>query len=118
MRKLIPFLLFSFCGSMVFAQSGGDRNGDSKESSFAESLRLEIVTGIKKKMSADTSLQKSQETMNEYYKACGLTPSIQKNTTPEPSKSYKAAPETIGITIAELHRSLAAKKSTEAVKEN
>jgi len=118
MRKLIPVLIFTFSGSIAFAQSGSDRIGDGRENGFAESLRLEIVSGIKKKMSSDTSFQKSQETMNEYYKACGLTPSIQKCAQPEPAKSFKAAPETITVTITELNRSIAAKKHNEAVKEN
>ena len=118
MRKLIPVLLFTFSGSIAFSQTPTDKNSDNKENSFAESLRLEIVTGIKKKMATDTSFQQSQQVMNDFYKACGLTPSIQKCAHPEPGKNFKSAPDVLTATLTEINRSIAAKRNQEAAKEN
>ena len=118
MRKLIPVLLFTFSASIAFSQTSTDRITDNRENTFAESLRLEIVTGIKKKMATDTSFQQSQLVMSEFYKACGLTPSIQKCANPEPGKNFKGAPEVLTNTLAEIQRSVAAKRNQEANKEN
>ncbi|RYY21234.1 MAG: hypothetical protein EOO04_18620 [Chitinophagaceae bacterium] len=118
MRKLIPVLLFSFSGTIAFSQTSTDRNTDNKENSFAESLRLEIVTGIKKKMATDTVFQQSQQVMGDFYKACGLTPSIQKCAHPEPGKNFKSAPEALTATLNEINRSIATKKDQEGSKEN
>jgi len=101
MRKLIPVLLFTFCGSAVFSQTSSDRNSDNKDNSFAESLRQEIVSGIKKKMSADTTFSKSQEVMSEYYKACGVQMAIKKCPQPDPGKGYKFAPDNIALILKE-----------------
>src|SRR5688572_26826207 len=114
MRKLIPVLLFTFSGSIAFSQT----STDNKENSFAESLRLEIVTGIKKKMATDTVFQQSQQVMSDFYKACGLTPSIQKCANPEPGKNFKSAPEVLTTTLTEINRTIAAKKNHETAKEN
>jgi hypothetical protein len=118
MRKLIPVLFFTFSGTIAFAQSSTDKFADNKENSFAESLRLEIVTGIKKKMATDTSFQQSQQLMNDFYKACGLTPAIQKCAQPEPGKNFKSAPEVLIVTLDEINRSIAAKKNKGTGKEN
>ncbi|HTE25043.1 hypothetical protein [Flavitalea sp.] len=118
MRKLIPVLLFTFSVSIAFSQTSTDRNTDNKENSFAESLRLEIVTGIKKKLATDTSFQQSQQVMNDFFKACGLTPTIQKCAHPEPGKNFKSAPEVLTSTLTEITRSIAAKKNRETAKEN
>jgi hypothetical protein len=117
MRKLIPVLLLTFSGSIAFAQSSSDKLSDSKENSFAESLRLEIVSGIKKKIASDTSLQKSQEMMNEFYKACGVQPTIQRIAQPEPAKSFKALPE--NFSAVDVNKSsVARKQTTSAAKDN
>ena len=118
MKKLIPVLLFTFSGLIAFSQTSTDRITENKENSFAESLRLEIVTGIKKKMSTDSSFQQSQQVMNDYYKACGLTPSIQKSAHPEPGKNFKSANDVLTSTLTEINRSIAAKKNQETAKEN
>src|SRR6478752_6295907 len=109
MKKLIPVLLLTFSVSIAFSQTSTDRNSENKENSFAESLRLEIVTGIKKKMATDTSFQQSQQVMNDFYKACGLTPTIQKCAQPEPGKNFKTANEVLSTTLTEINRSIAAK---------
>jgi hypothetical protein len=118
MRKLIPVLLFTFSGSIAFSQTSTDRSTDSKENSFAESLRLEIVTGIKKKMATDTSFNQSQQVMNDFYKACGLIPALQKCDHPEPGKNFKSAPEVLTGTLIEINKSIASKKNQEAGKSN
>ncbi|MHA4844487.1 hypothetical protein ACX0G7_10005 [Flavitalea antarctica] len=118
MRKLIPVLLFTFSGSIAFSQTSTEKSTDSKENSFAESLRLEIVTGIKKKMATDTAFNQSQQVMNDFYKACGLTPSIQKCVHPQPGKNFKSAPEVLTPALAEMNRSVAVKKDEETGKSN
>lgn len=110
MRKLIPALLLTFSGSIAFAQSSPDKLSDNKENSFAESLRFEIVSGIKKKIASDTSLQKSQEMMNEYYKACGVQPTIQIIAKPEPAKTFKSLPD--NFTVIDMNKSSVARKYT------
>ena len=118
MKKLIPVLLLTFSASIAFSQTSTDIITENKENSFAESLRLEIVTGIKKKMSTDSSFQQSQQVMNDFYKACGLIPSIQKCAHPEPGKNFKSATELLSTTLTEINRSIAAKKNQEPAKEN
>ena len=118
MIKLIPVLLFTISASTAFSHTSTDKNTDNKDNGFAESLRLEIVSGIKKKMATDTTLQQSNQAMNEFYKACGLIPSIQKCAHPEPSKSYKSAPEVLTAALGETNRSVASKKNEASAKQN
>ena len=118
MKKLIPVLLLTFSVSIAFSQTSTEKNAENKENSFAESLRHEIVSGIKKKMATDTSFQQSQQVMNDFYKACGLTPSIQKCAHPQPGKNLKNANEVLTTTLTEINKSIAAKKNQETAKEN
>ena len=110
MRKLIPVLLLTFSASLAYSQTSSDRIIDNKDNSFAESLRHEILTGIKKKISTDTALQKSNETLNEYYKACGLNHTVQKSTVSEPAKVFKAAPDNLAMIVMVLNSTVATKK--------
>ncbi|MET0241867.1 MAG: hypothetical protein ABW174_00275, partial [Flavitalea sp.] len=63
MKKLVPVVLFTLCASAASAQTSKEKTSDSQSLSFAESLRQEVLTGIKQKMSADTSMQRKQENM-------------------------------------------------------
>jgi hypothetical protein len=110
MRKLIPVLLLTFSGSFAFSQSSSDRIIENKDNSFAESLRHEILSGIKKKIATDTAMQKSNEAMNEYYKACGLSHSVQKAAATEPSKVFKTAPDNLAMIVMVLNSTVATKK--------
>lgn len=99
MRKLIPLMLFTFCGTVAFSQSSPDKSSDSKDNIFAESLRQEIIGGIKKKLATDTSFQKSQQVFNEYYKACGLQMTVKNCEHSSPAKTYAVAPESIALIL-------------------
>ncbi|MET0299093.1 MAG: hypothetical protein ABW036_05005, partial [Flavitalea sp.] len=98
MKKLVPVVLFTLCASVASAQTSKEKSSDSQSLSFAESLRQEVLTGIKQKMSTDTSMQRKQENMKEYYKACG----VQQNSArisggTSTTKVYRIAPESIAI---------------------
>jgi hypothetical protein len=104
MRKLIPVLLLSFFASAAYSQSASDRVPDNGIESFAESLRSEIVLDIKKKLSTDTSLQRSQNTMGELLKACGVHPAVKVAPKADIASVYKSSPVTLANMLNDFAR--------------
>jgi hypothetical protein len=105
MKKLIPVLMLSFCGSMAYSQSSSsDIAGSSSEFSFAEVLRSEIVTDIKKKLSTDTSMRRSNAAMTEFYKACGVNPLIKAQFQSQTARSFKILPENMALILADFSK--------------
>ncbi len=106
MRKLIPVLLLTFCASAAYSQSSpvSDRASNNETDSFAESLRLEIVTDIKKKLASDTALQRTQQSMSELLKACGIHPTVKVSAKTDLVSVYKTAPVTLANIINDFAR--------------
>ncbi len=106
MRKLIPVLLLTFCGSAAFSQSslGSDRTSDNSNDLFAESLRAEIVSDIKKRLSTDSSLQRSQTIMSDMLKASGVHPTLKVPAKADMAAVYKSSPITLANILHDFAR--------------
>ena len=113
MRKLIPVLLLTFCASAVYSQSSsGTDRVDNSIDNFAESLRSEIVSDIRKKLSTDTSLQHSQNSMSELLKACGVHPTAKVGTKADIASVYKSSPVTLAHMLNDFARTFMTAEAT------